>query len=122
MPTRSRTARASAQTRSNQGGSDPAVDGLVAPGATPAAGRVVVVGPLPAGLRAEDGAGLLEPPVERGQPPRATGQIRVERIAQPVVVRVRLAREPGRETRIAIRVAEPPGPVRPDVHARIAGS
>ena len=99
----------------------PAVGGLVAPGAAPATDRVVVVGPLPAGLRPEHRARLLEPPVERRQPPRAARHVRVVRVAQPVVVGVRLARQPGREARIAVRVAEPPRPVRPDVHARIAG-
>jgi hypothetical protein len=41
----------------------------------------VVVGPLPARLRTKDRAGLLESPVEGGQAPRATREVRV--VAEP---------------------------------------
>ena len=59
--------------------------------------------------------------MERGSPFRPAGDVRIERVAQPVVVRVRLTRQAGREPRIAIDLAEPPGAIRPDVDARIAG-
>ena len=59
--------------------------------------------------------------MERGPPFRPAGNVRVERVAQPVVVGVRLARQAGRKPRVAIDLAEPPGAIRPDVDARIAG-
>jgi hypothetical protein len=95
-----------------------AVGGLVPPGAPPRPVGLVVVRALPAGLRPEDRTGLLEPSVERGQPPRPAGEIRVERVAKPVVVGVRLARQAGGEPRVAVDLAEPPRPVRPDVDTR----
>src|SRR6185503_16431065 len=67
------------------------------------------VGTLPARLRPEQGARVLQPPVERGQAARATGDVGVVREAQPVVVAVGLAGETRREHRVAIGVGEAPG-------------
>ena len=68
----------------------PSERALVLSRAAPRAARLEVVRALPAVLRAEDGAELLEAPVERTQPPPASRLARVERVAQPVVVPVDL--------------------------------
>ena len=76
---------------------------------------------LPASLRPEHGTGFLEPTVERRETAWPTRQISIERVTQPVVIRIGLPRQPGGETRVAIRVAEPPCPVRTDIDARVTG-
>ena len=99
----------------------PAVGRLVAPGTLPRPTGLENVGPLPAGLGPKDRAGLLEPAMQRREAARTARQIGIVRVAQPVIVPVGLACQPGREARVSIDVAEPPGALGPDIHTRVAG-
>ena len=86
----------------------PAEGALVLARAPPRLAGPEVVGALPAVLRPEHGAELLQPPVQRAQPLGPPRLRRVVRIALPVVVLVDLARARGGEVGIAVRAAEPP--------------
>ena len=59
--------------------------------------------------------------MERREPSRASRQVGVVWIAEPVVIGVALARRPGDERRVAVRVAEPAGHVGAHVDPGIAG-
>ncbi len=59
--------------------------------------------------------------MERRQPSRPAGLVRVVRVAQAVVVGVGLPGQGGGPAGIAIWIGEPPGAVRDDVHVRIPG-
>ena len=82
---------------------------LVGAGAPPGPAGPQVVGALPAALRAEHRALLLQPAMQRRQPLRPPPFVDVERIAQPVVVAVDLPRRRRGERRIAVGGAESPG-------------
>src|SRR6185369_5650576 len=99
----------------------PAELALIGARAPPGLAGTEIVGPLPAVLRAEDRAQLLEAPVQRAEPLRPPPLVGVERITKAVVVAVDLARGGGREVRVAIRAAEAPGTVALDVELRLAG-
>src|SRR3954452_5507136 len=99
----------------------PAELALVGARASPRLARMEVVGPLPAVLRAEHRAQLLEAPVQRAEPLRPPPLVRVERIAEAVVVAVDLARGCGAEPLHRVRAAEAPGAVALDVELRFAG-
>ena len=101
--------------------SRPAELALIGARAPPGLAGTEVVGPLPAVLRAEDRAQLLEAPVQRAEPLRPPPLVRVERITKAVVVAVDLTRGGGREVGVAVRAAEAPGPVALDVELRLAG-
>ena len=83
--------------------------------------RLVVIGAFPTGLRPEHRTRFLESPVEWREPARPARDIRIERVPEPVVVAVGLTTQGRGEHRVAVRLAEPPRAVRPDIHARIAG-
>ena len=75
----------------------PAERALVGAGPAPRPAGLEVVGPLPAVLRSEHRALLLQPPVQRRRALRAPPLVGVERVAEAVVVAVGLARRRGRE-------------------------
>jgi hypothetical protein len=104
------------------GGRAPAEPPLVLARSPPWCSRLEVVGSLPAVLGAEHGAELLEADVQRAQPPPAPGLRAVERVAQPVVVPVGLARGLLGKDAVAVDRAEAPRPVGVDVDlARAVG-
>src|SRR5262249_11342370 len=67
-----------------------------------------VLGSLPTVLGAEDGARVLHARVQRARAPRPAPFVSVQRVAQEVVVAVRLARKLGRVAGVAVDRAEAP--------------
>ena len=88
---------------------------LILAGETGRLARTEVLGALPAVLRPEHRSERFEPPVQRAQAPRSSRLRDVERVAEPVVVLVDLARSRRGEVGVAVRAAEAPRPVRLDV-------
>ncbi len=115
IPTRARIARCSAATRSWYGGRAQPNVRWSSPARRQGSPGTEVVGALPAVLRPEDRAELLQPPVQRTQPPRPSCLRDVVRIALPVVVLVDLARARCGEIGIPVGTAEAPRAVGLDV-------
>src|SRR5438093_834947 len=102
-----------------EGRDRPAERALVCPGASPRRARLEVLRALPAVLRPEDGAELLQTPVQRAQALRPAPLVRVERIPEAVVVLVDLARGRFREVGITVGSPEAPRPVPRNVELRL---
>src|ERR1700674_1656156 len=98
----------------------PAERALVGAGAPPGATRVEVFRALPSVLGAEDRAFVLQPLVQRARPARPAPFVRVEWIAEVVVVAIRLPGELGDVAMVAVHRPEPPGPVRIQVELGLA--
>ena len=94
---------------------------LVGAHAAPRLAGLDVLGTLEAGLNAEDGTRLLQPTMERRDARRAAPLVLVVRIAQVVVVAIRLAPSRGRVLGVAVDVGEAPGSVARDVPLGLAG-
>src|SRR6185437_2310415 len=89
----------------------PAVGALVLARPPPRLPRPVVVGPLPAVLRAVDGAEILGAAVHRRDAAGPAPLRGVQRVAEAVVVLGGLAPGGRERVRMAVRPAEAPGPV-----------
>ena len=98
----------------------PAERALVGAGPAPRLTGLEVVGALPAVLRPEHRALLLQPPVQRRRALRPPPLVGVERVPQAVVVAVRLAGGRGGEVDVAVGVAEAPGAIGGDVDLGLA--
>ena len=99
----------------------PAEGALLLPRPPPRLPGLAVVGALPAVLAGEDGARVLHALVQRARAPGTAQHVAVERIAQPVVVAIGLARVLGGVDRIVVHGAEAPGPVGLQVELALAG-
>src|SRR6185312_801900 len=98
----------------------PAEGALLLPRPAPRLSGLAVVGALPAVLGGEDRAGVLHALVQRTRAPRTAQHVAVERVAQPVVVAVGLARVRGRIDRISMHGPEAPGPVGLEIQLALA--
>ncbi len=115
IPTRSRNAACSLPQALEPGRRRPAEAPLIRAGAPPRTAGLEVVGPLPAVLRSEDAAQILQTAVQSAGAVRAAPLVRVVRVAEVVVVLVCLARRFRRVDRVPVGAAEAPGAVGADV-------
>ncbi len=93
---------------------------LVGAESPPGLARVQVLRPLPSVLDPKRRAVLLEPGHKGALPFRPPPLVLVERVAQPVVVAIRLARRLGRVGGVGEDAAEAPGAIAEDVELGLA--
>ena len=88
---------------------------LLRPGASPRLARLKSLRSLPTVLHLEDGAGVLEPSVQRRQALRPAQLVVIEGIPQEVVVAIALSGQLGDPPGVLVDASESPRPVRREV-------